>query len=106
MTKKLKKRIDKITNQIVAKYKPEKVILFGSAATGKFEKHSDVDLFIIKDDSRRFVDRIGDVLSTFEHNLPVDVVVYTPSEVKKAREENRIFLEQVLNFGKVLYEKT
>ena len=35
--------IDSITAQIIEKYKPEKIILFGSAVTGDADQDSDVD---------------------------------------------------------------
>lgn len=108
MTKKLKKRIDKITNQIVAKYKPEKVILFGSAARGDYSKDSDFDLFIVKDTQRKFYERYTEAkkhLGDLVYKCAVDIVVWTPKEFNKGKIENRFFLEQVLKEGKVLYEK-
>ena len=42
-------RIEALRQQLVAKYAPEKIILFGSAAREEGEIN-DVDLFIIKDD--------------------------------------------------------
>ncbi len=39
------KEIKNITKQIVKKYKPEKIILYGSFAYGKPHKDSDVDFF-------------------------------------------------------------
>jgi len=48
------KEIKKITKQIVEKYKPEKIIIFGSFAWGKPSKDSDVDLFIIKNTKNPF----------------------------------------------------
>ena len=41
------KEIKAITEQIVKKYKPEKIILYGSAARGDFKKDSDIDMLII-----------------------------------------------------------
>lgn len=42
------KEIEHITTQIVEKYKPEKVILFGSAARGEAGYDSDADFLVIK----------------------------------------------------------
>ena len=42
-------RIEALSQQLVAKYAPERIILFGSAAREQGEIN-DVDLFIIKDD--------------------------------------------------------
>jgi predicted nucleotidyltransferase len=51
MKKKLQKEIERIKKQIIKKYKPEKIILFGRAAEGKFGKDSDLDFLIIKEDT-------------------------------------------------------
>jgi len=43
------KEIESIKNQLIEKYKPEKIFLFGSAAWGKGEING-IDLLIIKGD--------------------------------------------------------
>lgn len=47
------KEIKKITGQIVEKYKPEKIILFGSWAYGKPKENSDIDLMVIKKNKKK-----------------------------------------------------
>jgi len=42
------KEIESITIQIIEKYEPEKIILFGSAARGESGSDSDADFLIIK----------------------------------------------------------
>ena len=49
----LKNEVDYIKNQIVEKYSPEKIILFGSVAKGIFRDSSDIDLCIIKDTNNK-----------------------------------------------------
>ena len=39
-------------------YDPEKVILFGSATRGDTDEYSDIDLIVIKETDRRFVQRL------------------------------------------------
>jgi predicted nucleotidyltransferase len=41
-------KLDQIIQRIVEVARPEKIILFGSAAWGEMGPHSDVDLLIIK----------------------------------------------------------
>ena len=100
------KEIKKITDQIVKKYQPEKIILFGSYAWGKPTENSDVDLFIVKESDlpRRFrttrVERILDSVS-----FPVDVLVYTPKEIKERRSLGDFFVGNIFKKGKVLYAK-
>ena len=44
-----KEEIDKIKDQIVDRYKPIKIILFGSCAAGCARKDSDIDLCVVID---------------------------------------------------------
>ena len=48
MAKVNRKVLDKIVRRIVKVAKPEKIIMFGSAARGDMGPNSDVDLLIIK----------------------------------------------------------
>jgi predicted nucleotidyltransferase len=99
----LEKEIDRISKRIVKKYKPQKIILFGSAARGKFTPDSDLDFFIIKDDPRPGGERIYDVSGMFEHNVATDVLVYTPREVAQCLKWGDPFVKQILSGGKVIY---
>ena len=47
MTRKLNKRLQTIGKKIKKDYRAEKVILYGSYATGKATKDSDVDLLVV-----------------------------------------------------------
>ncbi len=59
------------------------ISLFGSLARGNYALASDADLFVLlKDDPRRFVDRIPEFLKHFSGaGLPVEVFPYTLEEV-------------------------
>ena len=53
------KEIQRITEQIIEKYKPDKIILFGSAVRNDMKPDSDVDFLVIKKDSPLYgADRI------------------------------------------------
>ena len=68
---KKQKEIQRITDHIVKKYKPEKVILFGSYAWGKPTEDSDVDLFIVKKSRKRRIDRERELLEhLFGNDFP------------------------------------
>jgi len=100
------KEIKKITDQIVKKYQPEKIILFGSYAWGKPARNSDVDLFIVKESDlpRRFrTTRVEKILGSV--SFPVDVLVYTPKEVRERRSLGDFFVKNIFKKGRVLYAK-
>ena len=90
----------------LAKYRPEGVILFGSYAWGKPTKSSDIDLFVIKKSRRPKLKRMLDVENLlYPSPLPIDVLVYTPSEVKRRLALGDFFIKRIINEGKVLYGK-
>jgi len=98
------KEIGSITAQIIEKYKPEKIILFGSAVNGQLGLDSDVDLLVIKKDTPLFgADRIRELSRIIDRNIPVDFLVYRPEEFQKRLEMGDPFLKAVLKEGKVLY---
>lgn len=107
MKKKNQKEIKRITNQIVKKYKPEKIILFGSYAWGMPTKDSDVDLFIVKRSRKRRIDRVRELSKyLFGHDFPaMDILIYTPAETKKRLSINDPFIEDIVSKGKLLYVK-
>lgn len=99
------KEIKSITKQIVEKYMPEKIILFGSFAYGKPKQSSDVDLLIIKKNRKKRVERIKEVLMKVKSNLPLEPLVYTPKEFNKRLDLGDSFIEEVIKKGKVVYER-
>lgn len=99
------KKIKKTADLIAQKYKPEKIILFGSFARGKPSSDSDVDLFIIKKakNTRELARKIDG--SIFPRPFPIDLIVYKPSQVKKRKKMGDFFINDILKKGKVLYAK-
>ena len=98
------KEIGGITAQIIEKYKPEKIILFGSAVNGRLGLDSDVDLLVIKKDTPLYgADRIRELSRIIDRNIPVDFLVYRPEEFEKRLNMGDPFLKAVLKEGKILY---
>src|ERR1700747_19240 len=76
-----------IGQRVVRAAKPEKIILFGSAARGTMGPDSDVDLLVIKGgkfNRTRVVD--ASYRALWGVNAPVDVIVVTPEEVEQYRD--------------------
>ena len=68
------------------------VSLFGSLARGNYAPGSDADIYILlKDDPRRFVDRIPEFLSHFSAaGLAVEIFPHTLDEIAKMGDEGFI----------------
>lgn len=99
----ISQEIENIKNQLIEKYKPEKIILFGSAAWGEDEVH-DIDLFIVKRDVPYYGDdRIRELYRLLDTDAPFDYVVYKPEEVEERLALGDPFVKKVFKKGKVLY---
>ena len=100
----ISKEIQRITDQIIEKYKPDKIILFGSAARNDMEPDSDADFLIIKKDSPLYgADRIRELSRMIDRNIPVDFLVYRPDEFDQRIQMEDPFLKAILKEGRVLY---
>ncbi len=99
----IKTSIESLMQQLVAKYHPERIILFGSAARDAGEVN-DVDFFIVKDDVPVLgAERIRQLYRMMDTDLPVDYLVYRPSEVAERLALGDPFVTAVFREGKVLY---
>ncbi len=96
--------IERITAQLVAKYHPERIILFGSTARGEVHPDGDADFLIIKRDCPTLgADRIRELQRLIDRRIPVDFLVYRPDEFDRRVAMGDPFLKAVLQEGRVLY---
>ena len=96
--------LDDIIRRIVEVAQPEKIILFGSAARGEMNRHSDVDLLVVKEGMHR-----RDMARRIYENLwgvgaAVDVVVGTPADVERYKDSHALVIKPALREGRVVYE--
>lgn len=99
-------KIKQVSDKIVKEYKPEKIMLFGSYAWGKPHPDSDVDLFVMKRTNDSVIERhkrVGRLL--FGCGIPIDVLIYTPSQVKRRLEMGDFLMRDIMFKGRLIYEK-
>ena len=100
----IEKQVEDIKKQIIERYKPERIIIFGSYARGNFDKDSNVDFLIIKKDTpERGIDRIREVSKLIKRNIAVDFLVYSPYEIEERIKLGDPFIKGILKEGKVIY---
>lgn len=99
-------RIQEMVRRIVARFHPEKIILFGSYARGMAGPDSDVDLLVVKrlTGSKR-QEQLAIRLTLRGAGLAKDVVVVTPEEVEDYKDLVGTIIRPALREGKVLYER-
>ena len=78
------------------------VILFGSRAKGSEKEWSDIDICVIADTPNKR--RLASILQTeIESELPIDIIVYTPSEWDECIKDETSFAKKILTEGRILY---
>lgn len=99
-------QIDRAVEDLI-KFAPDKIILYGSQARGDFGVDSDIDLLLIKSglEKKRMIDRLREASRYLEFGAPVELAIFTPSEIKTRLKQNDYFLQDALKEGEVVYEK-
>ena len=101
-----KSLINRIAAKIIKRYKPKRIVLFGSYAWGKPTKDSDIDLLIVKNTKKRRVKRFVEVKRLLYRPgkvLPVEPFILTPTELERRVALDDPFILKILNKGKNLY---
>lgn len=91
---------------VLRKHNVRKTILFGSHARNEATRHSDIDLLIIMDTARRFLDRYDGFLVELTNAAAgpaVEPLIYTPAEFAVMRD--RPFVSKALDHGITIYER-
>ena len=99
-TKKLVKELEKFRIKVQDETPLDKVILFGSRATGKAKKDSDVDLLVVSPKFRRKKSFNRGIKLHLQWNLkyPVDFICLTPEEFKERKKEVG-FIKEIVKEG-------
>ncbi len=93
-----------LVSVIVKKYRPEKILVFGSVARGDIRSGSDIDLCIIKRTRKRRLDRIDEVVALLPAEIPVDLVILTPQEWGERIRRRDTMVKEIMDTGHTLYE--
>ncbi|MHA1460972.1 MAG: nucleotidyltransferase domain-containing protein [Promethearchaeota archaeon] len=81
-----------------------KIILFGSAAREELGLMSDIDLIVVIDSNKDFIERLAYFYQEIQP-VDADLLIYTPLEFIRMMSEN-LFIQHVLKQGKIIYERT
>ena len=96
--------IQDLSRRIAAEFRPQRIVLFGSYATGEPTPDSDVDLLIIMPFEGKSVPISVEMRLKLRPAFPVDLIVRTPETVQQRLKMGDGFMRDILTRGKVLYE--
>src|SRR5262249_39658793 len=97
--------IKRFARQVAERFRPEKIILFGSYAHGRPRVDSDVDILVVVP-ARNEIDKSVQIWNAIDPPFDLDLIVRTPHNLKWRLREGDWFLRDVVAKGKVLYEET
>ena len=99
-------KINEIASRIATKFNPEKIILFGSYASGTQKEDSDIDLLIIQDTDLPPQKRGFDIrMSLIGTMIPFDILIYTKHEFEQEKVNTFSFINSAIKNSKILYER-
>ena len=73
--------------------------LFGSWSRGTADAISDVDIAVIADSDRPFLERFRDFPGLFELSFPIELLVYRPQEFARMRRQGNGFIAEIVRTG-------
>ncbi len=80
----------------------ERIVLTGSMAEGDIGPCSDIDLIVVMQTDKRFLDRLKEAYGRIKPSVAMDILIYSPHEMDELRETSA-FVMHALAKGRVLY---
>lgn len=97
--------VREIVRRILSVAKPDKIILFGSAATGQMTRDSDVDLLIVEPDtSDQRNEYVRIIKALWDIRYPFDVLFITTQWFDESKDVVGGIAYPASKYGKVIYD--
>jgi uncharacterized protein len=97
------REVRKFARQLAERFRPEKIVLFGSHAGGTPHEDSDVDVLVVMPCRSRAGQAVA-IRWELPVPFPMDLIVRTPRQMADRLAMGDSFLKQIVANGKVLYE--
>ena len=101
-----RKDIDHVVGQIVERFAPQRILLFGWRAYGEPTVSSDVDLLVIMDIEDTPLHAAARISEVVDHDVPLDIIVRTPEASSSHLANHSLFEHRIHQDGVCLYEAT
>ncbi len=95
-----------VVRQIAERFRPEKIILFGSYAAGNPGPDSDVDLLVIMETPLSPRQQAVEIARAIDYHFGLDLIVRTPAQMAERLALGDFFLQEIVETGRVLYARS
>lgn len=97
--------IQKIVERVLSVTQPDKIILFGSAATDQMTRDSDIDLLIVEADTSEQRDQyVRIVKALWDVDYPFDILFINTQWFEQSKEVIGGIAHPAHKYGKVIYD--
>lgn len=96
--------IARLVTRIAREFRPERVVLFGSHASGTQRSDSDVDLLVVMSFKGSRSRQAALIRAALPASVPIDLVVRTPAEVGEGMVRADPLAFEAMRHGRVLYQ--
>lgn len=90
--------VRRIQKQIEEFYQPQEIYVFGSCAKGVARKNSDIDLCVIMETENKH-QAVREMFLKLDYERDLDLVVYTPQEWYKYKQDKTTFAHVIFRTG-------
>jgi len=96
--------IRKVVQRIVERFRPRRVLLFGSYAYGEPTPDSGVDLLVEMETPLRNVEQAVEIRMAVDFPFPTELLVRKPQQIAERLAMGDVFFREVVTKGVTLYE--
>ena len=98
--------IARITQQIIDKFNPLRIVLFGSIARGNYNESSDIDLLIVQESIADRIAITSQYYKEIDYDIPTDFIITTPEGYANGNNDlTNVFAKNIQQEGIILYER-
>lgn len=92
------------SDELAKRFRPRKIVLFGSHAGRRATKESDVDLLVVMPHKGPAATQAARIRQQVRAPFALDLIVRSPAVLQQRLKLGDTFLRAVMDEGKVLYE--
>ena len=85
--------------KLIAEFKPEKILLFGSRIKGTADENSDIDVIVVSNAFANipFIERMSLILKMIRFPKHIDFICYSPEEFARLKNKSSVLMDALEN---------
>jgi predicted nucleotidyltransferase len=102
----LNEELTRLVDIVSTEMQPERILVFGSMASGDIGEWSDLDVVVIMETELPFFERLHQLHDRVSPEVALDLFVYTPQEWTELTTTRPFMRDEVAAKARVVYERS